>query len=312
MTLHTPVYCQPTAGDVNFPNGIPFSAQELRRNTQALLSVISPSFQSGVTPLDGQFAVSQRAGGANFSVDVAAGHAFVVGTDIANQSAYGCWNDAVANIATPAPPASGTEVHRLVLQIEDKFSNAVWTGYTANLTLLADTGSGTPAAPASSITLALISIAAGQASVLNANISDQRPMLPGPGELVTVRKPADLSRTTTTLSIDPDLQIQLAANAVYRVTASVPYSTTANGIKTTWTVPSGAGGIYSVAGSGNTSGYAWTDVPAFSSSSPGGIMLEGILTTSSAGTFGIQWASNTGATALAVKANSFIELRRIA
>lgn len=174
MTLHTPVYMQPVSGDAS----IPFSGQELRRNLQALLSVFSPAAQAGVTPLDGQFAVTQHAAGANFSVDVAAGHAFVVGSDVANQSAYGCWNDAVVNVTVPSPPASGTEVHRLVLQIEDKFNNALWTGYTANLTLLADTGSGTPAAPASSITLALISVAAGQASVLNANINDQRTLLP--------------------------------------------------------------------------------------------------------------------------------------
>lgn len=177
MTLHTPVFAQPVAGDVNFPNGIPFSAQELRRNIQAALSVASPAAQSGVTPLDGQFAVSQHAAGANLSVDVAAGHAFVAGTDVANQAVYGCWNDGVVNVTTPAPPATGTEVHRLVLQVEDKFNNALFTGYTANLNLLADTGSGTPPAPASSITLALISISAGQASVLNANITDQRPLL---------------------------------------------------------------------------------------------------------------------------------------
>lgn len=312
MTLHTPVFVQPTAGDANFPNGIPFSAQELRRNTQALLSVISPALQNGVTPLDGQFAVSQHASGANFSVDVATGYAFVVGTDVANQSAYGCWNDAVVNVAVPNPPASGTEVHRLVLRVEDKFNNALWTGYTANLALLADTGSGTPAAPASSVTLALISVSAGQASVLNANITDQRPMLPLPGDALTVRKATDLTRTTVTLSIDPDLQLPLAANATYRVLANIPYSTGANGMKIGWTIPAGAGGIYSAAGTGNTDGNLWTDTPTFGSANPGGLIVAGMITTTSAGTFGLQWASNTGATSLTVRAASFLELRRIA
>lgn len=174
MTLHTPVFTQPVAGDPTYPSGIPFTAQELRRNTQALLAVASYSIQQGVTILDGEYLVTQRGAGANFSVDVASGHAFVPGGDVSNQATYGCWNDGTVNVPTPSAPVSGTEVHRLVLQVEDKFNNGVWTGYTANLNLLADTGSGTPAQPASSITLALISISAGQASVLNANISDQR------------------------------------------------------------------------------------------------------------------------------------------
>lgn len=214
MTLHTPVYAQPVAGDANFPNGIPFSAQELRRSFQALLSAVAPASQSGVTPLDGQFAVTQRAAGANFSVDVAAGHAFVLGTDVAFQGVYGCWNDAVANVTVPGPPASGTEVHRLVLQVKDRFNNALWTGYTANLILLADTGSGTPAQPASSITLALISVSAGQASVLNANIADQRPML-GSVPLSAV-KSATQSVTSSTVPVnDTALVLPMAANATY-------------------------------------------------------------------------------------------------
>lgn len=211
MTLHTPVYVQPVVGDANFPNGIPFTAQELRRNIQAALAVANPVLQSGVTPLDGQYAVTQHAAGANFSVDVAAGHAFVAGTDIASQSVYGCWNDGVVNVVTPNPPVSGTENHRLVLQVEDKFSNGVWTGYTANLNLLADTGSGTPPQPASAITLALISIAAGQASVLNANITDQRPMI---GQQLSKVKTSATNYTNNTLTPDPDLQVSLAANAV--------------------------------------------------------------------------------------------------
>lgn len=220
----------------------------MRRNIQAMLAVAAPAAagQGGVTPLDGQFAVTQHAAGANFSVDVAAGHAFVPGTDIANQAVYGVWNDGVVNVTVPSPPASGTEVHRLVLQIEDRFSNNVWTGYTANLNLLADTGSGTPAQPASSITLALISVASGQASVLNANITDQRPMLVG-GQLAAVRTANGSQVKTTTLTNDPVLFVPMAANAIYefRFYLYAASASTTSQAKFAFAAPSGASGSYS-------------------------------------------------------------------
>lgn len=317
MTLHTPVYAQPVAGDVNFPNGIPFTAQELRRSIQAALSVASPVSQAGVTPLDGQFAVTQRAAGANFSVDVAAGYAFVAGTDVANQSGYGCWNDGVVNVPTPSAPASGTEVHRLVLQVEDRFSNALFTGYTANLNLLADTGSGTPAAPASSITLALISISAGQASVLNANIADQRPML---GSELSAWKTAGTSRSTLVQTIDPDLQVIVAANAVYKVEAELIYqgSVAATGLEFGWVVPTGVSGGYvatfNLGGTGvNTFGFGWTTSHDAGNpdTSTYGVQVAGTLITGAAGgVFGVTWASNAGPNTMTMGGGSGLTLRR--
>src|SRR5213078_3498906 len=131
-------------------------------------------------------------------------------------------NDGTVNVATPSAPGSGTQVHRLVLQVQDKLNNGTWSGYTAALTVLADTGSGTPAEPNSAITLALISIAAGQASVQNANITDYRQRV---GQVAAV-KAADLARThATTPTNDPDIQLlNLQASATYEVAGVLFYT----------------------------------------------------------------------------------------
>lgn len=169
MTLHAPIWLQPAGGDPD----ITYSARELRQLVRNLVGAAVQALDTQGVVGSSAFQVTQRGAGANFSVDVAAGGAFVVGDDVASQGTYFAWNDGTVNVAVPAAPASGTEVHRLVLQIQDKLNNGVWTGYTAALTLLADTGSGTPAEPNSALTLALISAAAGQASILNANITNQ-------------------------------------------------------------------------------------------------------------------------------------------
>src|SRR6266566_5601507 len=117
--------------------------------------------------------VTQRGAGANFSVDVQIGSGVVLGGDTTNQGKYLVRSNAITNVVTPAAPGSGTRVHRIIARIRDK--QAIGSGtYDWTLELLEDTGTGTPTQPVSAITLALVSIATGQASVLNANITDSR------------------------------------------------------------------------------------------------------------------------------------------
>lgn len=118
--------------------------------------------------------VSQRGAGANFSVDVAVGYAAILGDDVSLQGKYLVQNTAVANLVIASPPVSGTRIHRVIARIKDKLHNGTWTTYEWILEVLADTGSGTPALPASAINLATVSVAAGQANVSNANITDLR------------------------------------------------------------------------------------------------------------------------------------------
>ena len=71
-------------------------------------------------------------------------------------------------------PASGTRTHRVIARIKDKKHNGIWTVYDWAIEVLQDTGSGIPALPNSAISLALVTIAAGQTSITNGNIADDR------------------------------------------------------------------------------------------------------------------------------------------
>lgn len=166
MALLQPVWMQSTGGDP----AVDYSALELRNLLSGLLRSEGILHKAGALGLQ----VVQRAAGANFSVDVGDGYAAIQGDDVTNQGMYLIRADGVTNVVTPSAPGSGTRVHRVVAQIRDKTHNGAWTTYEWTLDLLQDTGSGTPALPGSAIALARISIAAGQANVATANITDDR------------------------------------------------------------------------------------------------------------------------------------------
>jgi len=162
MTLQRPLEMQAAGGDT------PFSyAAIATRQGHDLMWV-----NEGVVRLGLQ--VTQRGAGANMSVDVAAGSCVIVGDDVAGQGKYMCVSDAVTNVTVPAAPASGSRIHRVVARIKDKLHSGSWTTYEWTVELLADTGSGTPALPASAINLGRVTVVAGQVTVVNANITDDR------------------------------------------------------------------------------------------------------------------------------------------
>ncbi len=166
MTLMTPLWMQPAAGDA----AVPYSAAQDR--SQLLSAVFATA---GVLDIDaGQLAVVQRGAGANFSVDIAAGRAAIRGTDTSDQGTYVVNNSTVKNRTVPSPPASGTRNHRVIARIRDKLHNSAFAVYDWEIQVLTDTGTGLPALPASAISLARVAVAAGQASVTNANITDLR------------------------------------------------------------------------------------------------------------------------------------------
>lgn len=166
MALLTPLYMEAAPGDP----AIPYSAALDRAG---LLGAVFS--REGVLDKDANhLRVTQRAEGANFSVDVAPGRCAIFGDDISDQGTYVCISTTPVNLSLPAKPASGSRTHRVVARIRDKSANGVWTGYDWVIELLADTGSGTPAQPNSAITLATVTVSSSALSVTNANISDQR------------------------------------------------------------------------------------------------------------------------------------------
>lgn len=135
---------------------------------------------------------------------------------------------------------------------------------------------------------------------------------------VIIYKTASTDRTsTTTLTIDPELQFSLAAGAVYVIEFFLFYGGNTGLIKTQWSVPSGASGNRSAMGPGSTStggtgsnadnismrsgvhGYGTSVI--YGNRGTGSLNLAiavetSLITTSSAGTCGILWAQSTSST----------------
>lgn len=89
-----------------------YSAKRLRRANQAEV------MQEGIVDF-GHFKVTQRGAGANMSVDVAAGEAWVDGDTSAEQGFYHVVNDAVTNVAISAASAANPRIDTLVLAVND-------------------------------------------------------------------------------------------------------------------------------------------------------------------------------------------------
>lgn len=178
MVLYTPLWMQPQVGDP----AIPYSALTDRQLILSLWDTEGPVFGLEVT---------QRAAGANMSVDVSPGQAIITGNDVSPQGTYFVSSDEVENLVIPAPPVSGTRIHRVVAHVRDKLYDGTQTTYDWVLSVLEDVGSGTPDPAPSAISLALVTVAAGQISVTDANIQDRRlNALSRPGR---ARQTADVS-----------------------------------------------------------------------------------------------------------------------
>lgn len=123
----------------------------------------------------GSLAVSQRSAGANMSVDVAAGMAFVKGDDNANQGFYHVWNDDVKNLTITA--ADGTNPRRdlIVARVKDAYYSGATNAFS--LEVITGTPAGSPSDPTipnNALVLARVAVAAGATSITNANITDLR------------------------------------------------------------------------------------------------------------------------------------------
>jgi hypothetical protein len=336
MALHTPLAVQPSGADASQLT----TSQEYRNATAAALAAtVGREGTEGVTGIGvpvsgaaaGGFAVTQRGAGANFSVDVAAGHAYVLGDDITGQGLYEVWNDATVNVVTPGAPGSGTKTYRLALQIQDRLSNAVWSAGTYQAAFVVQDTSST-ALGNSAIPLAQFTIAAGQVSVTNSVITDYR-YSPG---MITCYKTADSGKTNTALATDADLQLWgLANNAWYKVTGEILYNGPAQGtsdLKFTFNAPSNVG-------ASNVGGYqylhfavsavstqtlgvnraSWQDTSTSGTNGTGAsndvaMWLSGSLYTDTVAPnnwLALQWAQNTASGTTTIRRGSWLQAERV-
>ena len=152
-----------------FIQGGTHPAEGLRRMTASLLK--DGEGVVGVSDL----VVSERASGANMSVDVAAGRIWIKGTEATFQGTYHAENRATVNLTIGTSDATHPRIDLVVAKVED----ASYSGATNAWSLAVVEGTpaaspSAPAAPANSFTLAQVSVAALASSVVDANITDTR------------------------------------------------------------------------------------------------------------------------------------------
>jgi len=142
----------------------------------------------------GSLKVSQRAAGADYSVDVAVGMGVILGDNQTNQGSYLVHNITVTNKAVTAPPASNSRIDIVGIRVWDVQAGSVANGsILVDVTVTAGTAAASPVAPAlpvSTLLLAYVTIAAGQPSIQNSNISDKR-VLARPTIVQSVTQPTD-------------------------------------------------------------------------------------------------------------------------
>lgn len=170
-------------------------AEETRLMLGGMLGTATGSFAGGIAASDpahgvvrpNDFAVSQN-GTPNMSVNVAAGGAFIRGTQSANQGAYHVWNDGTVNLSVTAADATNGRKDLVIAQVRD----AYYSGATndARITIVTGTAAASPADPSlaafpNALVLARITVAAASTTVVTAGITDLRPIANITGALPT-------------------------------------------------------------------------------------------------------------------------------
>lgn len=142
----------------------------------------------------------------------------------------------------------------------------------------------------------------------------------GIGQSQFVTKAADQSVSNTTMTIDTDLTVPLAAGCTYTIELHGIYTAASGGdIKLSWgTLPAGSNytwsGASSVSGAGSVFSGAVTDIWTGSGSTQKAFSYSGILINpTNAGTLQFEFAQNTSnGTATIMKAGSWMRVTRVA
>lgn len=160
MALETPVWLQ----------GGTYSA----RNDRALLDVV---FSEGViNPGGSAYLVSERALGANDTVDVVAGAAIIEGDDEAAQGKYYVRMTAGTNIEFSPSPSADQRIDLLCLRVNDPTSGGP-AGDNAEFVIVEGAVAGSavaPAVPDTAIPLAEVLRLSTDVTIVNARITDRR------------------------------------------------------------------------------------------------------------------------------------------
>jgi hypothetical protein len=176
----------------------------------------------------GSLAVTQN-GTPNMSVNVASGTAYIPGTEGSKQGTYVVLNDATLNVTIATSDPTNARIDLIVYKVQDAF----YSGAVNSSSIVAVTGTpagspSPPAAPANSIILAHVNVAANDTSITTGEIVDKRPFAAALGGAIpytTGNGPA-----TSTLSAG-QLLYNISTNTweVWNGTAQVNFYTSLNG-----------------------------------------------------------------------------------
>jgi len=159
MALEVPVWMQEGT----------YSARQDRQLIAALSS------GGVVAPHAGGFAVSERAAGPNFTVDVAAGRAVVPGTSQPGQGSYLCVSTATENVAVPPAPGANSRVDLVVVRVRDSQVAGPDNDFVVEVVEgVAGADPVAPAVPDDAVALAEVVVSSDAVAVTDSMIGDRR------------------------------------------------------------------------------------------------------------------------------------------
>lgn len=173
-------------------------------NDYDLTRIETNLFTEGVVQGPGDdFAVVQRAAGANLSVDVSAGLALIeiTNTNLAHGKTYKTWFESTATVNKTLTTADPTNPRkdRVVLRIDVSTDPDGSSANIAIIEVLAGTPAGSPSAPAvpsNAISLAIIDVPAGDTTITTNQITDDRSYVDLPATVITgLARASDLAST---------------------------------------------------------------------------------------------------------------------
>lgn len=152
-----------------------------------------------------ELAVSQHAAGANMSVDVATGKALisVLTTLLTPDYTFKTWltSDAVTVVSVPTADNTNERIDRIIAKFDPTVDPNGSAANIVSIELVEGTPAGSPSAPATpanSISLATISVPAGDTTIATAQITDTRSFIDlATGALPDVVRQASLTATNT-------------------------------------------------------------------------------------------------------------------
>ena len=159
-------------------------AENTRLMLGGVVGAATGSFSGGVAASDPahgvvrstDLAVTQN-GTPNMTVNIAAGGAFIRGTESSNQGAYHIWNDAILNLGLASADSTNPRRDLVVAYVQD----SAYSGSSdlAQLVIVTGTPAASPSDPSltaypNALVLARIAVAANTTAIVTANITDLR------------------------------------------------------------------------------------------------------------------------------------------